>query len=340
MPKPPHGVAPALLSVSSSALPARDRFSWYTDMTRQHVAPVSLISAHADDFRARVLAVELCVAQIGAFTFPPLRGVRTARDIRRGDPETYQLGLITGSPMRVQQRRSDSVVENGGLVLFDTSHPLDAWITDASGTGQVALLRVSKRAFPLSAGRADRLLAQPLSPHGVTGTLLRSCLTTICDRAAELGPAERRRLGSTVVDLAASFLADHLDAQHLVPPETRCQVLLTRIDAFIDHNLGDPGLTPAAIAAHHHLSVRALHRLFRQKPDTVAATIRSRRLERCRADLQDRRFDRTPVAVIAARWGLLAPAEFSRAFKAAYGVTPTEWRSQEAAPGRSAPSHK
>jgi AraC-like DNA-binding protein len=33
-----------------------------------------------------------------------------------------------------------------------------------------------------------------------------------------------------------------------------------------------------------------------------------------------------PISAIAARWGFLRPADFSRAFRAAYGMTPRELR--------------
>ncbi|MFF9019764.1 helix-turn-helix domain-containing protein [Streptomyces eurythermus] len=66
--------------------------------------------------------------------------------------------------------------------------------------------------------------------------------------------------------------------------------------------------------------------LFRQQGETVAASIRRRRLERCRADLTDPRVRQRPISAAAARWGFLRPADFSRAFRAAYGVTPGELR--------------
>ncbi|MGW0883984.1 helix-turn-helix domain-containing protein [Streptomyces sp. NPDC002671] len=105
-------------------------------------------------------------------------------------------------------------------------------------------------------------------------------------------------------------------------------MLRAQINAFINRHLGDPDLRPAAIAAHHHISLRSLHALFQQEPATVAATIRHRRLERCRADLADPRMRNQPIAALAARWGLLIPAEFSRAFKAAYAMSPGEYRAE------------
>lgn len=59
----------------------------------------------------------------------------------------------------------------------------------------------------------------------------------------------------------------------------------------------------------------------------MSAWIRLRRLERCRRDLRDPRAVDRPVSAIAATWGLPDPAHFSRTFRAAYGITPTEYRS-------------
>ncbi|MBL1098342.1 helix-turn-helix domain-containing protein [Streptomyces coffeae] len=322
--------AGALISVSSSELPVGDRFEWYTHLVRENIAPFSLSSALAHDFHGRVLAIDLSGVQIANFSFSSVQAVRTSRHIRREDPETYQLALVRGSPMWVNQRRNQATVGGGDLVFFDSSHPLEASVPHEYGLGLVTMLRMPKSAFPLAPGKADRLLSQRLSPHGVTGALLCQYLTTVCDRAADLSAVERYRLGTIAVDLAAAFLSDHLDAQYLLPVDTRQQTLLARINAFIDRHLGNPDLTPAYIAARHHISLRSLHLLFGQQPQTVSVTIRRRRLERCRTDLADPRLRGQPISTVAARWGFLVPAEFSRAFRAAYGLTPTEFRYQAA----------
>ncbi|MFF5564692.1 helix-turn-helix domain-containing protein [Streptomyces sp. NPDC012623] len=61
-------------------------------------------------------------------------------------------------------------------------------------------------------------------------------------------------------------------------------------------------------------------------PSLVSATIRHQRLERARHDLADPALRTVPVHGIAARWGFGHPAAFSRAFRAAYGVPPADYR--------------
>ncbi|MFH8468357.1 helix-turn-helix transcriptional regulator [Streptomyces sp. NPDC017991] len=96
----------------------------------------------------------------------------------------------------------------------------------------------------------------------------------------------------------------------------------------MEANLADPGLGPATVAAHHHISVRLLHLLFHDEPDTVGATIRWLRLERSRADLANPGLGHCRIGEIAERWGFRNQADYSRAFRRAYGMPPSDFRRQ------------
>ncbi|MFH8471175.1 helix-turn-helix domain-containing protein [Streptomyces sp. NPDC018000] len=329
-----------LITMSSKAVQAVDRFAWYSDQVRQYIFPITLSTPYTADFRSEVSALRLGVVQVAHFTFPPLQAARTARHIRHLDPESYQLGWIRRGGMGVTQLRNDAFIGTDDMVLFGTSHPLEADVRGEDVMAEVTVLRVPRSALSLPSAQADRLLARRLAPDGVSGSLLRQHVDTLVAHASGLGPAEVHRLGTITADLVACFVADRLDKAELVPPEARTTVLRAQINTFINHHLGDPELRPAAIAAHHHISLRSLHSLFQQEPATVAATIRRLRLERCRADLADPGMREQPIAALAARWGLLLPAEFSRAFKAAYGMSPGEYRAEAARLQQSARDHK
>ncbi|MEU2134729.1 helix-turn-helix domain-containing protein [Streptomyces sp. NPDC018352] len=329
-----------LITMSSETVQAVDRFAWYSDQIRQYIFPITLSTPYTADFRSKVSALQLGEIQVAHFAFPPLQAARTARHIRSDDPDTYQLGWIRRGTMTATQLRNEAFLGPGDMVIFDTSHPLEAGARDEGAMVKVVVLRIPKNALPLPPAQADRLLAQRLAPEGVSGALLHQHLHTLMTHASEIGPAEAHRLGTITTDLITSFAADRIDKAELVPLETRTTVLRAQINAFITHHLGNPELRPAAIAAHHHISLRALHTLFQQEPATVAATIRHRRLEHCRADLADPRMCDQPIAAIAARWGLLIPAEFSRAFRAAYGVSPGEYRAETTRLQQSARNHK
>jgi AraC-like DNA-binding protein len=117
-----------------------------------------------------------------------------------------------------------------------------------------------------------------------------------------------------------------LDREDEVAADTVQDALRRRVHAFIEQRLADPALSPAVIADAHHVSVRYLYKLFEGRHRGVAGWIRSRRLERSRRDLLDPALAARPVSAIAARWGLVDPAQFSRLFRAAYGTPPLEYR--------------
>jgi AraC-like DNA-binding protein len=107
--------------------------------------------------------------------------------------------------------------------------------------------------------------------------------------------------------------------------------LVTRVLRFIDENLSDPGLSSRTVAAAHFISVRQLQKVFEAEGKAVTTTIRNRRLERCRHDLADPALRGRPIAAVAARWGFLDAAHFSRLFRSAFGASPREYRTSHRA---------
>jgi AraC-like DNA-binding protein len=128
------------------------------------------------------------------------------------------------------------------------------------------------------------------------------------------------------MDLLIVALAERLGRAATLAPTTQRRALLASVQGFIDQRLADPELSPSAIAAAHHISLRYLHKLFEAQPTTVSGWIRQRRLERCRRDLLDPALGDWSVSAIAARWGLIDAAHFGRLFRAAYGLPPAEYR--------------
>ncbi|WP_406060944.1 helix-turn-helix domain-containing protein [Streptomyces sp. NBC_01077] len=315
-------------SVSTTSVSARDGFEWWAHMVGDIVMPVSLTSPYADRFHGTATSVQLTDTDVSDFAFSPMSARRAAAHIRSADPEQYFLFLVHDSPIGIEQCRNNSLLTAGDMALFDTSHPLSCEFLDTGRLSHVSLLRLPRATLPLPQDRVDRLLGTPLPARTGSGALLASYLTGLRTEAGRCDPAELRRLGAVALALSATFLAARTDSPVPLASESRRQVLLARIRAFIDANLADPGLGPAAVAAHHHISVRLLHLLFHEQPapETVGATIRRLRLERSRADLADRSLGHRGIGEIAGRWGFRHQADFSRAFRRAYGMPPSDFR--------------
>ncbi len=301
-------------------VPKAERFGWWRDLLLKDLAPTHIESPHREDFRASSAALELGPVKVSVLSFPPLASVRTARLVRRADPELWELGYLAGGIMVLDQARNHAQVTAGDLLLYDTSQPVRMRVTQG---GRLTILHLPKSSVPVPDRSMRELLSRRLPAQG-TGSLLAGFLQGLA--GAQWSGWEAERLGAAAVHLASAFLGGLADRADLLPPETRQSVLLRRVKDFIEAHLSDPELTPQTIADAHHISVRYLHHLFRPEQRTVAALVRELRLDRCRTDLARPGRAGHPVAAIGARWGFTDPAVFNRAFKEAYGMPPGAYR--------------
>jgi AraC-like DNA-binding protein len=300
---------------------ADEGFQRWCDLVNRFI-PTVLASPRADRFRASAQPLELGPVRGGYLSAPPVRSVRTAALIRRLDPEVWPLMLVTRGRAGIEQYGGQALLAAGDLVLFDTSHPYQLR-TRGEDQASSIMIGLPRGAVPLPDRDLRPLAARKLPSESGVGGVLRGLLAHLAEDDAARSGWNANRLGSALVDVATVFLANLAGSTDRVPVPTRQAALLHEIKAFIDRNLADPRLTPAAVAAAHHISVRYLHRLFQPEQQTVHALIRARRLDRCVADL--RQTDRN-VAAVGARWGFADPATFNRTFRAAYGIPPGEYR--------------
>jgi AraC-like DNA-binding protein len=312
----------------------KERFDYWRELIGQTRAS-EVASAHADDFRAEMRRLELGPVTLLRTSFPPARFWRTTGMIRRSDPEVYHLTLLLDGGLALT-RDSDRTVAfgPGDLHMVDSSRPFDLRAFSAHGTDQgerrIEAVGVDfpVSLLPLPPYQLREALGRGFSGREGTCALLSEFLIGLDRQSAALGPAEASRLGTVVVDLVAAWLARELDAEAVVPEDSRRRAMAEDVRAFIRRNLHDPELSPSVIATAHHISVSYLHRVFTQQSrgETVAAWIRGQRLEMARRDLANPALCAVPIHAVAARWGIPRASDFSRAFQAAYGLSPSEHR--------------
>ncbi|CAM5586976.1 AraC family transcriptional regulator [Streptomyces avidinii] len=308
-----EGVAPA------------DRFEWWRDLIAHTQLPGEILSERKDDFRARMLLVDFGIAHVTDVSFPSAAVRRTPSLIRRSDPESYRLTLAADGPVRMTHDGHQALLRPGDMVLCSSSATYEALVPDHRPGSRLVSLYVPRAVLPFPAAQADRLLGRHLPGEG-TVAMTADFLVRLVEAGSSLGPQVAARLAGVALDLAAALISQHLEAEDRLRPESRREALVAGVHVFIERNLGDPELSPAAVAAAHHISLSYLHRLFRERDLGVASWIRRRRLERCRRDLGDPYLLHQPVGLLAGRWGFVHASDFTRSFRAAYGTTPSAYR--------------
>ncbi|MEU9122872.1 helix-turn-helix domain-containing protein [Streptomyces sp. NPDC048506] len=310
----------------SDDVPVPDRFDYWSELLGRTHAPMELRSDYADDFRASQRVLDLGAVTAWSATFQPLVFRRTPKLIRQSDPETYHLSLVVRGAGAGVWRHRETQYKQHDLFINSSSLPNDVHSAGAPVT--TVALEIPKALVPLPRDAARRIVGTPVSTREGMGALLAQFLTQLTEDTAPYQPADAPRLGTVLTDLTAALFAHLLEAGDFLPPETRRRSLTLRIQAFIREHLHDPHLTPAVIAAAHHISTSYLHRLFRDEETTVAAWIRRLRLEAARRDLTDPARHAVPIHAIATRWGFPRATDFCRAYRAAYGTTPKDHRHQ------------
>ncbi len=305
-----------------------DRFDLWQHLMAQEAMPVLARTEHRTDFTAAVATASFGTLRTIALEHPPLEIERTPALIRQSDPQEYQLALNLGGHQRVDQDRNSALLRPGDMVLYHSSHPFHTHVYPGGERERAIVTVIPQGLLPTPDDRLRRVLAVPFAGDEGLGPLVSSYLHALGRERPSVGPHETERLATVTLDLISLMLARHLDTESALPPETRASALFARIQSFILGQLGDPTLTPEAIAAAHHISARSLHRLFQANGATVAGWIRQRRLDRCRRDLTDPLLQQHSVIGIARRSGFTDAAHFSRVFTATFGVTPTAWRQQ------------
>jgi AraC-like DNA-binding protein len=248
---------------------------------------------------------------------------RTPALIAQARERYFKLNLqLEGTGLLIQDNR-EALLQPGDLAIYDTNRPYTLAFEEQARMMVVmfpcdALTLPTDYVGQLSAVR----MAGGTGLSGIVGQFIRQ----LAENLDVLGGPSGSRLATNALDLVSTMLHAEMD---IAPDRMKPQALLAvSVREYIEANLSDPLLCPSSIAAAHFISTRHLHNVFHESGTTVASWIRSQRLDGSRRDLQDPLHAGKSVNAVASRWGFLDAAHFSRTFRDAFGMSPTDWRRQ------------
>jgi AraC-like DNA-binding protein len=207
-------------------------------------------------------------------------------------------------------------VEAGDIQIVDYARPFHSVTTDYANL-IVILARESVPAALLS-----------LEPHGLVfprgsgaAHLIGAAIRTLFAQADDLTMSEADAAIEGIVALTTAFartrrLAD--EAHHI---KSRRKAVLD----YIDTHLGNAELGPDEIADGAYVSRASLYRLLAAEGGIRAVLLKRRLDEALRLLLADNR-DEHLLAVVARRCGFGGTSQFSRAFRARFGLPPRQYR--------------
>jgi AraC-like DNA-binding protein len=275
-----------------------------------------------------------------------------ARSAFEVDFTSYQFGdlaISRGSSSaatfeRTAQTIARSGLDNIGVVTYlagGCNLDADERLTEVH-PGDVCILDMTRRTivrgpdYESLAVVLPRALLEPLLPnlddlHGLIlkketplAIMLVDHLRSLFREAPSLGLGDARAAARGTAALIAAFagaLANGRDTSAQAAAAASLQPLRRTIEA----NLANRDLGPEFLSRHAGVSRATLYRLF-EPIGGVRAYIQQRRLTRAYQMITDPAHARLRVGTIAAHCGFSNDSVFSRAFREAYGVSPSDLR--------------
>lgn len=220
-------------------------------------------------------------------------------------------------------------LREGVFTLWDSTQAM-AFKTGGEGLRQMSLL-VPEAQLLRRMPRVRDLVGRPMDGRQGAGALFIDHFRSLMQRLGELPAASRPGL----LDITLDMLTLCLGEQPALPAPRVRRVQLEQLRRHIETRLTDPSLGVASLARAFGMTERNLHKLFEETGTTVSAHIRARRLAMCRRDLESATLAQRQIGEIAGHWGFANASHFGKAFRAAYGLSPTQLRAQAQAARRS-----
>ncbi|ESR22686.1 helix-turn-helix domain-containing protein [Lutibaculum baratangense] len=264
----------------------------------------------------------------------------------RGEASTVLLGDVviarTSGDGQHFSRTSGTIRDSGWDHLVIQCYDRGAYAGDLAGqevvvgSGEIGVLDLARPFETFASAFSNLTLVIPrekfvsLRPSGIHGLkvdgtrplarIIRAHMGFMAAEGHRLDLAEAAACTDALVALVTG--AATADAPPGVRAAAAASARATALD-FVDRNLDSPGLSPDRIAEACGISRATLYRIL-EMDGGIAAFIRDRRLARALDLLAGGAAERRSVERIAFDVGFTSAAHFSRAFKARFGVRPSD----------------
>ncbi|WP_339863312.1 helix-turn-helix domain-containing protein [Paremcibacter congregatus] len=232
--------------------------------------------------------------------------------------------LLEGEAMLIHEENSIKLIP-GDIIYGPTA--VGATLKFTSRFRQIFIklprLAINPRLISPLSLTLGHLLGQSGINHVLSGML-----RALADGLDDINDAQLRPVELALTELLLTCIAEQKGILSIGNAANTRADNLHRICQTIETLLGDPDLAPAQVAEAHGVSLRYMQKLFTLADKTFSNYVRTRRLERCRADLVSPLYSQISITEICFRWGFNSSAYFSRSFRDLYGISPRDFRRQ------------
>lgn len=315
--------------LSTETLPAPMQFAYWREVVYEAFAALDPRSTGSGvGFASSATIHRLGDCNVAHITSAPQTVSRDFSHIRIDPQDRLFVNLQLQGDGYVRQGHRDAYIGTGSFSVVDIARP---YMLRFDGPFELLSIRIPREHLMPLVSAPNALTARPIDGKRGIGRLAVQYMRALAEVGDALHPQPfddlHDHLCGHLCELIARASGDHrpLRSGQAEDMQRFHASFVRAARSYASGALADPDLSMVKIARRFGVSVRYVHKAFASEDTTLAAWVRGERLRHCAQDLanpSDTRF----VSTIAARWGFNDIPNFTKAFTAAFGISPSRFR--------------
>ena len=245
---------------------------------------------------------------------------RTAEQISKAGEDDFLISFQLENNCTVRQYGREALLTPGSFALYDSMAPYSLSFEEDF---HQFVVQMPRDVLARHLIEPEKYAAISVNAGNGLGSVLKDFIFSLASELSSSEVAPSEVLSENLVSLIALSFSSTIVQSGLTESDCVKDALVRRIKQFVENNLFDPTLNNNKVAESQGISIRYLHKLFQDKEESIHEMILSRRLAAAHELLVADNATRPTIESIAYHVGFSGASHFSRAFKAHYGVCPS-----------------
>lgn len=289
----------------------------FIDFDMRHIAEQSTFNGKIVQYTRNAIQLAHVIAD-GHFVR------RTLQHLAPGNDDFFLLLIQRHGISQIEQDGRQVTMRAGDMVLCDSSR---AYSMSMPGMFHHEVLMIPGCALRHSLKNVSNYTARAIPSATGAGHLFREFVRLLQGSVDEFDERSSSPVASATVELLCAALVG-VSKQDAPIPGNLKSFHLQRIRAYVLKHLADQDLGVKQISKALQLSMRHLHGICDDQPNTLVNWIWKERLDAARHSLSNPANGQISITEIALSVGFKSSAHFSRRFHSAFQMSPRDFRGQ------------